>query len=83
MSMSPVRVHRVFGGTVWQNTGDTDAMTACDTRLRTMRRWCEEELVKQQLDQEANLFRFTTLTYHQEPYASIPCRQALTRTKCF
>ncbi len=41
------------------------ATTAGVNRMRTLRRWCEEELLEQQLDQEANLFRFTTLTYHQ------------------
>lgn len=40
------------------------ATTSGDNRLKTMRRWCEEELIEQQLDQEANLFRFTSLTYH-------------------
>jgi hypothetical protein len=35
-----------------------------------MRRWCEEELVEQLLEQEANLFRFTSLTYHATP----PCK---------
>ena len=43
------------------------ATTTGENRMKTMRRWCEEELLEQQLDQEANLFRFTRLTYHEAP----------------
>jgi len=37
------------------------ATTAGEHRLRTMLLWCEQELKEQRLDQEAGLFRFTTL----------------------
>ncbi len=33
--------------------------------VRLSGRWCEDELKEQQVDQEANLFRFTALTYYK------------------
>jgi hypothetical protein len=36
-----------------------------EARMRTIKKWCEDELVKQGLEHEHNLFRFTTLSQVQ------------------
>ena len=38
-----------------------------ETRMRTIKKWCEDELIKQGLEHEFNLFRFTTLGQVQRP----------------
>lgn len=38
-----------------------------ETRMRTIKKWCEDELIKQGLEHKFNLFRFTTLDQVQRP----------------
>lgn len=62
-------VHYAYpSGAYEQHFGDHDkrvvyATTAGENRMRTIKKWCEEELLAQRLDHEANLFRFVTLPH--------------------